>query len=136
MTERTFHLETIRGLIRHTTNRTHLDLEQRGLTAIGTIVDWTNLRTFNNEINSLFRSAVRSHREQIAVNNLIVETRRRTAHFATAIANLAEYEEAIADGIKAYSRYIKENHYRPARNFRGFFQSIEEQFYFGILETF
>src|SRR5579871_4929566 len=102
MNEQTFHLETVRGLIRHTINRMHLDLEQRGLTALGTIVDWTNLRTFNNEVNSLFRSAVRSNRERIAVNNLIIEARRRTPHFAAVIANLAEYERIIADGIKAY----------------------------------
>ena len=58
MNERTFHQETIRGLIRHTINRTHLDLEQRGLIAVGNIVDWTNLRTFDQEINNLIKFMV------------------------------------------------------------------------------
>ena len=73
MNVRTFHRETIRGLIRNTVNRTHLDFERRGLLAVGIVVDWNNLRTVHQEINNLFASRIGSNREQIAVNNLIVE---------------------------------------------------------------
>src|SRR5581483_3272204 len=109
MNERTFHQETIRGLIRHTINRTHLDLEQRGQIAVGNIVDWTNLRTFDQEINNLFRSPIYSRRERIAINNLIIEVQRRINHFTAAIPDVAAFEESIREGTRAYSRYIKQN---------------------------
>lgn len=138
MNERTFHQETIRGLIRHTINRTHLDLEQRGLIAVGRIVNWTNLRTFDQEINNLYRSPIYSRRERIAINNLLIEVQRRINHFTTVIPDIAAFEESVKEGIRVYSRHIKQNHFAPPNpdNFRGLYQSIEEQFRWGIFETF
>ena len=68
-------------------NRTHLDFECRGLLAVGTVVDWNNLRTVHQEINNLFASRIGSNREQIAVNNLIVEFRVRAAHLLPLITD-------------------------------------------------
>ena len=110
MNVRTFHRETIRGLIRNTVNRTHLDFERRGLLAIGTVIDWNNLRTLHQEINHLFASRRGSGREQVAVNNLIIEIRTRVNHLLPLITDQNGYEDSIARGIKVYSRYIKENH--------------------------
>ena len=103
MNERTFHQETIRGLIRHTINRTHLDLEQRGLIAVGRIVNWTNLRTFDQEINNLYRSPIYSRRERIAINNLLIEVQRRINHLTPVIPDIAAFEESIKEGIRVYS---------------------------------
>ena len=138
MNVRTFHRETIRGLIRNTVNRTHLDFERRGLIAVGTVIDWNNLRTLNQEINSLFASRIGSNREQTAVNNLIIEFWLRIAHLLPIIADQNSYEDSIARGIKVYSRYIKDNQVTRAttNNNQGFFQSLEDQFKWGILETF
>ena len=138
MNVRTFHRETIRGLIRNTVNRTHLDFERRGLLAVGTVVDWNNLRTVHQEINNLFASRIGSNREQIAVNNLIVEFRVRAAHLLPLITDQDDYENSIARGIRVYSRYIKENQVTQTtlNNNRGFFQSLEDQFKWGILERY
>src|SRR5947209_6782803 len=138
MNVRTFHRETIRGLIRNTVNRTHLDFERRGLIAVGTVIDWNNLRTLNQEINSLFASCIGSNREQTAVNKLIIEFRLRIAHLLPIIVDQNSYENSIARGIKVYSRYIKDNQVTRAttNNNQGFFQSLEDQFKWGILETF
>src|SRR5581483_4217744 len=138
MNVRTFHRETIRGLIRNTVNRTHLDFERRGLIAVGTVIDWTNLRTLNQEINFLFASRIGSNREQTVINNLIVEIRIRITHLQPVIANQNSYEATIERGIKVYSRYIKDNQVTrtDTTNNLGFFQSLEDQFKWGILETF
>ena len=138
MNERTFHQETIRGLIRHTINRTHLDLEQRGLIAFGNIVDWTNLRTFNQEINNLFASHIHTNRERTIINNLLVEIRGRIQHFTPVLPDIAAFEEAVVNRIRVYSRYIKQNHLAPPdpNNFGGLYQSLQEQFQWGILELF
>src|ERR1043165_9398543 len=109
MNVRTFHRETIRGLIRNTVNKTHLDFERRGLIAVGTVIDWTNLRTLNQEINLLFASRIGSNREQTAINNLIVEVRLRIAHLLPVIVDQNSYENTIVRGITVYSRYIKDN---------------------------
>ena len=107
MNVRTFHRETIRGLIRNTVNRTHLDFERRGLIAVGTVIDWTNIRTLNQEINLLFASRIGSNREQTAVNNLIIEFRLRIAHLLPIIVDQNSYEDSIARELKFISDILK-----------------------------
>ena len=137
MNVRTFHQETIRGLLRNTVNRTHLDFEQRELIPLGTVVDWTDLRTFNQEINNLFASCIDSDREQAVIGNLIIEVRLRINHLLPIIANPQEYERALATGVKVYSRYIKNNWItRANQQHGGFFQSLEDQTRWGILEEY
>src|ERR1051326_3605346 len=97
---RTFHRDTIKGLIRNTINRTHLDFERRGLLIIGTVINWNNLRTLHQEINRLFNSQIGSNREQIVVNNLITEIWTRAAHLLPLVANRNSYEDSLTRGIK------------------------------------
>ena len=135
MNEQQFHQQTIRGLIQTTINRTHLDLERRGLIAFGTVIDWTNIRTLVQGIDILFRQPLASRRERVAVDNLIIEVRGRILHTIPGIANLEEFEGALKAGIKAYSRHIRRNHVILPANHRGFRQTLEDQFRWGILEV-
>src|SRR5436190_18154901 len=107
MNHKTFHQNTIRGLLRHTINRTHLDLERRGLINLGIVIDWNNLRTLNQEIDRLFNHPAQSTRERTTVGNIIIEVRLKVAHFAQALPNYGNFEQALSNGIKVYSRYIK-----------------------------
>src|SRR5436305_8411821 len=100
MNVRTFHRDTIKGLIRNTVNRTHLDFERRGLLIVGNVINWNNLRTLHQEINNLFASRIGSNREQTEVNNLIIEFRTRAAHLLPIITDQNGYEDSLAKGIK------------------------------------
>jgi hypothetical protein len=133
MNNRTFHRNTIRGLLRHTINRTHLDLERRGLVNLGIVIDWNNLRTLNQEIDRLFNHPVQSTRERTTVGNIIIEVRLRVAHFTQALPNYGDFEQALFNGIKVYSRYIKAN---PQITGQPIYQSLEDQFHWGILENY
>ena len=128
MNEQQFHQETIRGLIQTTLNRMHLDFERRSLIPLGSTVDWTNIRTLIQGIDILFRQAINSRAERTAVRNLIIEIRGRMANTIPGISNLDEFETALSNGIKAYSRHIKRHHIIPPDNFRGFQQTLEDQF--------
>src|SRR5437016_13812822 len=100
MNVRTFHRDTIRGLIQNTVNRTHLDLERRGLLEVRTVINWNNLRTLHLEINNLFASRIGSNREQTVVNNLIIEFWTRATHLLPLIADQNSYEDSFTRGIK------------------------------------
>jgi len=69
---------------------------------------------------------------------LIIEIRQRIGHLIPLIVNQNNYEDSIAKGIRVYSRYIKENQITQTNfnNGQGFYQSLEEQFKWGILEGF
>lgn len=60
----------------------------------------------------------------------------RINHLTTVITNLPGYEAAIIAGIKVYSRYIKGNRLTRNNQVGGFFQSLENQFRWGILEEY
>ena len=130
-----FHRDTIRGLIQTTINRTHLDLERRGLIRPGTIVDWTNIRILNQGIDLLYNQEENSRRERAALNALIIEIRTRITNTIPGISNLAEFEEALKRGIQTYSQYIKTRNLTQTQNPQGFFQTLKDQFLYGILET-
>jgi len=87
-----FHQQTILGLLQTTVNRTHLDLERRQLINLGSVVNWTNLRTLTNEINSLFTREIDSRRERVAFDNIIVEIRLRAASTYEGLADTAAFE--------------------------------------------
>jgi len=72
------------------------------------------------------------------INNLIIEVQLRIAHLLPVITDQNSYENTIVRGITVYSRYIKDNQATRAAttNNLGFFQSLEDQFKWGILETF
>src|SRR6266487_2571826 len=129
-----FHQQTIRGLIQTTVNRTHLNLERRELISIGTTVDWNNIRSLVQGIDILFRHEINTRRERLSIENLVVDVRTRITHTISGIANLEEFEEALARGIAAYSQYIKRNNLSQPAN-RGFCQTLEEQFHLGLLEN-
>ena len=130
-----FHQQTIRGLIQTTVNRTHLDLERRELISIGTTVDWNNIRSLVQGIDILFKHKINTQRERLSIENLVVDIRTRITHTIFGIANLEEFEEALARGIAAYSRYIKRNNLSQPANSGGFRQTLEEQFHLGLLEN-
>src|SRR3989337_1678536 len=123
-----FHRETIRGLIQTTVNRTRLDLSRRRLIDNTVIIDWTQIRPLIQGINILYNQVTHSIPERVALNTLIIEIRTRIAQIIPGISNLEEFEEALTEGIKAYSQHIKENHFEPPVNFEGFQQSLEVQF--------
>ena len=139
MNAKEVHQQIILGLIQKTVNLTFLDLERRRLFDVNAqdqIIDWTNLRTLTNEINWLFDCGLHTAQERIRIRNLIVEVNRRAPSIYTTLANSEEYDQALSDGIKAYSRYIKRNNItfdtyeaRP-----GFRQTLHEQINFGILQ--
>ena len=87
MNEREFHQQTIRGLIQTTVNRTHLDLERRGLIPVGTPIDWTNIRVLIQGIEILFTQQIQSEGERIAIRNLAIEIRTKLDHFTAVIQN-------------------------------------------------
>ena len=130
MNEREYHQHTILGLIRTTVNLTHLDLERRGLLNLRIAVNWTNLRTFKQAIDTLFASQIDSQRERIALQNILIETRQRTQHIGTAVNQpnyLDSFESSLQEGITAYSRHIKNNHLTQGEDPLIFNQYIEEQ---------
>ena len=129
-----FHRETIRGLIQTTVNRTSLDLSRRRLIDNTVVIDWTQIRPLIQGINILYNQVTHSIPERVALNALIIEIRTRITQIIPGISNLEEFEEALTEGIKAYSRHIKENRFEPPVNFEGFQQSLEVQFKWGILE--
>jgi len=113
----------------------HLDLERRELISIGTTVDWNNIRSLVQGIDILFRHEINTRREKLSIENLVVDVRTRITHTISGIANLEEFEEALARGIAAYSRYIKRNNLSQPANSGGFRQTLEEQFHLGLLEN-
>src|ERR1044071_1437460 len=102
-----FHLQTIKGLVRTTVNSMHLDLERRQLIPLGSAINWTGLREFDNEINTLFNSKASSRRERQAVDNIIVEVRIRAAATYLGLSDQRAFERSLTHRIKVYSRYIK-----------------------------
>ena len=128
-----FHQQTILGLLQTTVNRTHLDLERRQLINLGSVVNWTNLRTLTNEINSLFTREIDSRRERVAFDNIIVEIRLRATSTYEGLADTAAFEANLRQGIVAYSQHIRRENLTPPENFAGFQQTLEEQFKWGIL---
>ena len=86
-----------------TVNRTHLDLERRQLINLGSVVNWTNLRTLMNEINFLFTREIDSQRERVAFDNIIVEIRLRATSTYEGLADTAAFEANLRQGIVAYS---------------------------------
>ncbi|HVI21202.1 MAG TPA: hypothetical protein VM660_04035 [Bacillus sp. (in: firmicutes)] len=109
MNTKELHQQTIKGLIQTTVNRTHLDLERRGLIAEGTTVDWNQIRSLDREINLLFTHGVTSRREAQTIRNLIVEVRTRAITTYQGIPNTEDFEVALAKGIQVYSRHIRNN---------------------------
>ena len=128
-----FHQQTILGLIQTTVNVTHLDLERRQLIGIGSVVDWTNIRSLTNEINSLFTREIGSRRERVAFDNIIVEIRLRANSTYEGIADTAAFEANLRRGIVTYSQHIRGQSLIPPENFAGFQQTLENQFNWGIL---
>ncbi len=103
-----FHQQTILGLLQTTVNRTHLDLERRQLINLGSVVNWTNLRTLTNEINSLFTREIGSRRERVAFDNILVEIRLRATSTYEGLADTAAFEANLRRGIVAYSNISEE----------------------------
>ena len=136
MTVKEYHLQTIKGLVRTTVNTTHLDLERRQLIPLGSAINWTGLRGFDNEINTLFNSEASSRRERQAVDNIIVEVRLRAATTYLGLPDQRAFERSLTHGIKIYSRYIKNTAFDPPLGFQGLFQTLEEQFTCGILDPY
>ena len=101
-TARDFHQFTIRGLIQTTVNRTYIDLTRRQIIDEESIIDWTNLRSLSNEINSLFESAVDSEREANILNNIIVEIQIRAASIYPGLPNSNEFDQYLRQGIETY----------------------------------
>ena len=101
-----FHQQMILGLLQTTVNRTHLNLERRQLINLGSVVNWTNLRTLTNEINSLFTREIDSQRERVAFDNIIVEIRLRAASTYKGLADTAAFEANLRREIVAYSQHI------------------------------
>jgi hypothetical protein len=134
MNTKELHQQTIRGLIQTTVNRTHLDLERRGLIEEGTTVDWNQLRSLNREIDLLFTHGISTRRETQTIRNLIVEVQARATATYQGIPDTAEFEAALAKGIRAYSQYIKRKNLQTQTDFAGFKQTLEEQFNWGVLE--
>jgi hypothetical protein len=139
MNTKEVHQQVIKGLIQTNVNRTFLDLERRRLFDFYTqnqIVDWTNIRTLANEIDWLFDSAVNSTQEQIRLRNLIIEVNQRAPVIYTLLTDSDAYNQALLNGIKGYSRFIKRRNFtlstpnaRPTIQ-----QSLYEQINFGILQ--
>ena len=128
-----FHQQTILGLLQTTVNLTHLDLERRQLIEIGSVVDWTNIRSLTNEINSLFKRELDSRRERVAFDNIIVEIRLRANPTYGGLADTAAFETNLRRGIVTYSQHIRRQDLTPPENFAGFQQTLENQFNWGIL---
>ena len=106
MNVKELHQQTIRRLIQTTVNRTHLNLERRGLITEGLTVDWTGIRSLNREIDLLFTHGIALQREEHTINNLIVEVQTRAPTTYQGISNIEEFEQALAEGIQAYSQHI------------------------------
>src|ERR1044072_4112419 len=136
MTVKEFHLQTIKGLVRTTVNSTHLDLERRQLIPLGSAINWTGLRGFDNEINTLFNSEASSRRERQAVNNIIVEVRVRATTTYQELSDQRAFKRSLTHGIKVYSRYIKNTTLDPPLGFQGLYQTLEEQFTCGLLDPY
>jgi len=132
-TARDFHQFTIRGLIQTTVNYTYSDLTRRQLIEEGLLVDWTELRSLNNEINLLFEGAVNSPREENTLDNIIVEIQTRAASIYLGLANSDEFDQYLKNGIKVYSQYIRINNYAAPPNVIE--QTLEAQYKWGILEN-
>ena len=115
-TARDFHQFTIRGLIQTTVNYTYSDLTRRQLIEEGLLVDWTELRSLNNEINLLFEGAVNSPREENTLDNIIIEIQTRAASIYLGLANSDEFDQYLKNGIKVYSQYIRINNYAAPPN--------------------
>src|SRR5688572_26314187 len=121
MSVKEFHQQTVIGLLQTTVNRTYLDLIRRQLIDIESVVDWTNIRSLTNEINWLFRREIDSRLERQSLDNIRIEIQTRAPFIYQGIVNAREFETSLIDGIRAYSRYIKENNLVPPINFRGFY---------------
>ena len=80
-----------------------MNLERRGLITEGLTVDWTGIRSLNREIDLLFTHGIASRREEHTINNLIVEVQTRAPTTYQGISNIEEFEQALAEGIRAYS---------------------------------
>jgi hypothetical protein len=139
MNAKEVHRQIIFGLIQTTVNLTFLDLERRRLfdiNAQGQIVDWTNLRILTNEIDWLFDSEINSIQEGIRIRNLIIEINQRAPSVYITLADSNAYDQALSDGITAYSRYIKGNNitFNIHTTRPGFRQTLHNQINFGILQ--
>ena len=140
MNTKELHQQTIRGLIQTTVNRTLVDLERRGLIQdVSTerrIIDWTNPLSLTKEIDLLYTHGITSRRENTTIQNLITDIRTRATATYTGLYHIHEFEASLAEGIRAYSRHIKNNQYTASPNFAGFTQTIEEQTKWGILALY
>ena len=132
-TARDFHQFTIRGLIQTTVNYTYSDLVRRQIIEEISVVDWTELRSLSNEINSLFEGAVNSPRKDNILDNILIEIRTRAASIYPGLANPDEFDQCLKRGIKVYSQYLRINNYTaPPNNIE---QTLETQYKWGILEN-
>src|SRR6266480_3005677 len=133
---KTLHRDTIRGLLQKTINLTLLDLEQRELIPRGAVIDWTRIRTFTQAIDILFEQEIGSEAERVARRNIITEIRGRITSIIPGLSNLENYEQALEDGIRAYSRHIKTNRLIPQPHINGFRQTLDDQFYWGLTDPY
>src|SRR5215213_5606444 len=137
MNSKEFHQQTIFGLIQTTVNRTYTDLARRLLIDVNVqehIVDWTNLRTLTNEIDWLFDREIDSQREAISIQNLIIEIHTKAPTIYTILTDSAEFDQALINGIKAYSRYIKRDNLAPATGPGTIRQTFSQQIKWEILQ--
>ena len=137
MNSREFHRQTVFGLIQTTVNTTFLDIIRRRLIEVAPeeqVIDWDNNRTIINEINWLFRSDLESRRERRSINNIITEIHFKALPIYTTLTEVDAFDEALKKGIKSYSQYIRRNQIVPPLNFAGFWQTLSEQFNFGLLQ--
>ena len=136
MNSKEFHQQTILGLIQNTVNTTCTDLVRRQLLEVNRdaqVVNWTNLRTLVNEINWLFEHGINSRRERQSIQNLVTEIHTRAPLIYTTFLNANAFDRALKEGIKGYSQHIRENNLTLPPNFRGFQQTLHEQFNWGLL---
>jgi hypothetical protein len=132
-TARDFHQFTIRELIQTTVNYTYSDLVRRQIIEETSVIDWTELRSLSNEINTLFESAVNSSREDNTLDNILIEIRIRAAAIYPGLANSDEFDQCLRRGIKVYSQYLRINNYTAPPN--DIEQTLETQYKWGILEN-
>ena len=71
-----------------------------------TVVDWTNLRTLIQEIDSLFEYKINSRRERITLNNLITEICVKATPTYQGLTDIKAFKKSLRNRIVAYSQYI------------------------------
>src|SRR4051794_37051651 len=136
MNSKEFHQQTILGLIQKTVNTTFTDLGRRQLieeNLENQVINWTNQRILVNEINRLFDRGSSFTRERLSIENIIIEVRARAPSIYTILTDTNAFDKALSEGIKAYSRHIRDRNLVPPPNFVGFQQSLDEQINWGLL---